>query len=164
MARKPRPLVAGNWKMNGLRRDLGEARKLISWLEKNTPRCDVMICPPATLISAMKETSLSSKLKTGAPHCHSADAGAHTGDVSAEMLKNAGASAVIAGHSERRADHGESNADVRSQADAIHKNGLTAIICVGETEAERDDGIHPADIGFGVEIGLVNIQHIKRGG
>ena len=140
MARKLRPLVAGNWKMYGLRRDLSEVRKLINWLGKNNPSCDVMICPPATLIAELKEVARGSKLRAGAQHCHNAENGAHTGDISAAMLKNAGASAVIAGHSERRADHGEENADVRAQAETIHNNGLTAIICVGETLVERNDG------------------------
>jgi triosephosphate isomerase len=140
MPRRPRPLIAGNWKMNGLKRDLAELRKLTTWLRTANPGCDVMICPPATLISAAKALATGSRIKIGAQLCHQNDAGAHTGDVSAAMLKNTGASAVIAGHSERRADHGETNKHVCAQAEAIHRVGLTAIICIGETAGERKAG------------------------
>jgi len=140
MAKAPKPLIAGNWKMNGLQRDLGELRKLIAWMRGASPSCDVMICPPATLISDVKSLVTGSRIKVGAQTCHAQDSGAHTGDISAPMLKNAGASAVIAGHSERRADHKESDKQVRAQAEAIHRAGLTAIICVGETAGERKAG------------------------
>ncbi len=140
MARTPKPLVAGNWKMNGLKRDLAEVRKLVTWLGKNKCRSDVMICPPATLIVEMSAAAKGTPVRVGAQHCHAHVSGAHTGDISAEMLKGAGARAVIAGHSERRADHGETNADVSAQAGAIHRAGLVAIVCIGETEREFKDG------------------------
>lgn len=141
MARKaPRPLVAGNWKMNGLIGSLKEARALIRTLAKHPPGCDVMLCPPATLIHQMKAEAKGSKLLVGGQNCHASSQGAHTGDIAAEMLKNAGASAVIVGHSERRQDHLEKNMDVRAKAAAAHRAGLTAIICVGETLAERERG------------------------
>ncbi|MEM1200011.1 MAG: triose-phosphate isomerase, partial [Pseudomonadota bacterium] len=137
MRRTPRPLVAGNWKMNGLKSSLREARAIAASLAKSPASCDVMICPPATLLRPMKDAVKGSKLKLGGQDCHASSQGAHTGDVSAEMLKDAGATAVIVGHSERRADHGESNMQVRSKAAAAHRAGLIAIICVGETLAER---------------------------
>ncbi|MEM8647396.1 MAG: triose-phosphate isomerase [Pseudomonadota bacterium] len=140
MRRTPRPLVAGNWKMNGLKSSLREARAIAASLAKSPASCDVMICPPATLLRPMKDAVKGSKLKLGGQDCHASSQGAHTGDVSAEMLKDAGATAVIVGHSERRADHGESNMQVRSKAAAAHRAGLIAIICVGETLAERKAG------------------------
>lgn len=142
--RKPkrRPLVAGNWKMNGLKssgKEVGAvARKLAS--KSFRPGCEVMICPPATLLMLARDKARGSRLGIGAQDCHWNASGAHTGDISAEMLKDAGARAVIVGHSERRADHGESNATVRSKAEAAHRAGLVAIICIGETEAERRAG------------------------
>ncbi len=140
MRRTPRPLVAGNWKMHGLKTSLKQARAVAASLAKSPSRCDVMICPPATLLRPMKEVIKSSKLKLGGQNCHASSQGAHTGDVSAEMLKDAGASAVIVGHSERREDHKETNMDVRAKAAAAHRAGLTAIICVGETLKQRKAG------------------------
>jgi triosephosphate isomerase len=99
-----------------------------------------MICPPATLLHEFASAAAGSPIAIGAQDCHAAVSGAHTGDISAEMLADAGASAVIVGHSERRADHGESDAQVRAKAEAVHRAGLTAIICVGETEAQRKAG------------------------
>ena len=99
-----------------------------------------MICPPATLISALAHAAIGQGIAIGAQDCHQKDTGAHTGDISAQMLADAGASAVIVGHSERRADHGETDTIVRSKAEAAYRNGLTAIICVGETRAEREAG------------------------
>jgi triosephosphate isomerase len=134
-----RPLVAGNWKMNGLKAGLAEATRLRERLPAGAA-CDTMLCPPATLVSAMTAALAGSGIAIGGQDCHAKAAGAHTGDVSAEMLADAGASAVIVGHSERRADHGESDGVVRAKASAAHRAGLTAIICVGETGAERDAG------------------------
>ena len=131
-----RPLVAGNWKMNGLLASLSEARSIAEGVTGRAPQADVMLCPPATLITAMAEVA-GGRFAVGGQDCHPAESGAHTGDISAEMLANAGASAVIVGHSERRADHGESSQDVAAKAAAAHRAGLTAIVCVGETAGER---------------------------
>lgn len=133
-----RPLVAGNWKMNGTRAALAEAAKVKSGLSGVS--ADVMLCPPATLVAALAEAAAGSPLLVGAQDCHPKPSGAHTGDISAEMLKDAGAAAVIVGHSERRADHGETDALVRAKAEAAHRAALAAIICVGETAAERKEG------------------------
>jgi triosephosphate isomerase len=129
------PLVAGNWKMNGLAAALAEVRKLKAGLAGAA--CDVMICPPATILAAVAAEARGSPIRTGGQDCHAKASGAHTGDISAEMLADAGARAVIVGHSERRADHGESDAVVAAKAAAAHRAGLTAIVCVGETAAER---------------------------
>ena len=134
-----RPLVAGNWKMNGVKASLAEARTLKSRISA-TSACDVMICPPATLISPLAAEMSGGRVLVGGQDCHAKASGAHTGDVSTEMLRDAGATAVIVGHSERRADHGECDADVAAKAQAAHRAGLIAIICVGETAAERKDG------------------------
>ncbi len=131
-------LAAGNWKMNGLRADLDQARALAEAYP--TPGCGVLLCPPATLIAPMAAAVAGSALMIGGQDCHAQEAGAHTGDISAQMLVDAGARHVILGHSERRADHGESSATVLDKARAAHGAGLVAIICVGETEAERDAG------------------------
>jgi triosephosphate isomerase (TIM) len=141
MARRgPRPLVAGNWKMNGTTASLGEVERLADMLSGADAACDVLICPPATLIAPMARAIASSSIRLGGQDCHSEPKGPHTGDVSAEMLHDAGCSAVIVGHSERRADHGESDATVRDKAAAAHRAGLTAIICIGETLEEREAG------------------------
>ena len=140
MARTPKGLVAGNWKMNGTKASLKEVRSLAKRLAKSKPSCEVMICPPATLLGALSAEAKGTGIKTGGQDCHANMSGAHTGDIAAEMIKNAGGSAVIVGHSERRADHGESDAIVRAKAEAAWRAGLTAIICVGETESERDQG------------------------
>lgn len=133
-----RPLVAGNWKMNGLQATLGEIDRLAAGL--GGAECDVMICPPATLISRLADRAKGKGIAIGGQDCHAKVSGAHTGDVAPEMLKDAGATAVIVGHSERRADHGETDAIVRAKAEAAHRAGLLAIVCVGETEAERKAG------------------------
>lgn len=135
---KTRKLAAGNWKMNGLRADLEEARALAQAFPD--PGCGVLLCPPATLISAMAEAVSGTAVMVGGQDCHAQISGAHTGDISAQMLVDSGARHVILGHSERRADHGESSADVAAKAAAAQGAGLVAIICVGETEAERDSG------------------------
>ena len=131
------PLVAGNWKMNGTQESLGEIRAMCERAARIGARPHLMICPPATLISRVKGLVAASPIQVGAQDCHTAESGAHTGDISAEMLKDAGASAVIVGHSERRGDHGESDALVRAKALAAHRAGLIAIICIGETEGQR---------------------------
>ena len=133
-----RKLAAGNWKMNGDRAALAEVRALVA--AHPSPECEVLICPPATLVAAMADATQGSAIRVGGQDCHPKAAGAHTGDVSAAMLADCGAGAVILGHSERRADHGETDALVRAKATAAQAAGLVAIICLGETEAERDEG------------------------
>ncbi|POF30102.1 triose-phosphate isomerase [Roseibium marinum] len=141
MGVKIKPLVAGNWKMNGLKSNLAEFYKMRAGLTDDLAEAvDTMICPPATLIAVLAESSAGGAIALGGQDCHAEMSGAHTGDISAEMLKDAGAKAVIVGHSERRADHGEKDADVNAKAQAAWRAGLTAIICVGETEAERKAG------------------------
>ena len=135
-----RHLIAGNWKMNGLSASLEEAARVAEGLEALKDRADAMLCPPATLIAQMRWRTAKSPLLIGGQDCHPKPSGAHTGDISAEMLKDAGASAVIVGHSERRTDHGETDELVRAKAEAARRAGLTAIICIGETEKERDAG------------------------
>jgi triosephosphate isomerase len=136
-----RALVAGNWKMNGMRAQLAEIAQLRSGLAEGAPpACDVMICPPATLLNGLAEAVRGSTVRVGGQDCHAKASGAHTGDISAEMLKDAGAEAVIVGHSERRTDHGETDAVVRAKVEAAWRTGLTAIVCIGETEAERRTG------------------------
>jgi triosephosphate isomerase len=137
----PKPLVAGNWKMNGTTASLGEVKKLARALakKKNKAKCEVMICPPATLLAPMK--ALKAKgVALGGQDCHAANSGAHTGDVSAAMLKDAGATAVILGHSERRADHLETDKQVKAKVGAAHGAGLLAIMCVGESLKQRKSG------------------------
>ena len=137
----PRPLVAGNWKMNGLAASLAEAEKIAAGAASGqSGGCDVMLCPPATLLAPMRARVGSGPVLLGGQDCHAAASGAHTGDISAEMIKDAGGVAVIVGHSERRADHFETNAIVQAKALAVHRAGLIAIVCVGETEAERNVG------------------------
>jgi triosephosphate isomerase len=138
-----RSLVAGNWKMNGLSAALGEARRVRDGLGQAgfAPGVDAMICPPATLIAALAREAAGSRLQVGGQDCHARPSGAHTGDISAEMLKDAGATAVIVGHSERRADHGERNSDVKAKALAAHRAGLATIVCIGETAGERKAGL-----------------------
>ena len=132
-----RPYIVGNWKMHGTRSMLSEARAIDRAAER-LMKAEVAIAPPFTLIHATrKEATL---IGIGAQDCHAADGGAHTGDVSAAMLKDAGAGFCIVGHSERRADHGETDADVKAKAEAAINAGLSVIVCVGETEAERDAG------------------------
>lgn len=137
MARKP--LVAGNWKMNG---GLSMTRDLVGGIVEGAVsiECDLLICPPAPLILAAFQASGGAGLAIGGQDCHAADSGAHTGDVSAPMLQDMGCEYVIVGHSERRQDHGEDDAAVEAKATAASRAGLIAIVCVGETEAERDAG------------------------
>lgn len=138
----PKPLVAGNWKMNGLKAAKKELASLVKGVAnaQSRPKCDIMICPPATILSLCAEIAKKSGIKIGGQDCHTASSGAHTGDLSAEMIKNAGATACIVGHSERRADHKESSAEVKLKAQAAHDVKLMAIICIGETADERKQG------------------------
>jgi triosephosphate isomerase len=132
-----RPYIVGNWKMHGTRAMLSEARAIDRAAER-LMKVEVALAPPFTLIhTTRKEASL---IGVGAQDCHPAEGGAHTGDISAAMLKDAGAGFVIVGHSERRADHGETDANVRAKAEAALSVGLNVIVCVGETEAQRDAG------------------------
>ncbi|UFM64435.1 triose-phosphate isomerase [Paracoccus sp. MA] len=130
----PRKLAAGNWKMNGTLASLAEIDRLLA--EHPAPGCDLLVCPPATLIHAMAAKGIA----TGGQDCHAKASGAHTGDIAAAQLKDAGASHVILGHSERRTDHAETDAQVAAKSVAAHEAGLVAVICVGETEAQRDAG------------------------
>lgn len=131
-----RKLAAGNWKMNGTRADLAQLAALCA--AHDGADVDLLICPPFTLIAPACEAIGGHALHIGGQDCHPKIAGAHTGDISAQMLKDAGASAVILGHSERRAGHGETSDAVRAKARAAHDAGLTAIICVGESLTERE--------------------------
>jgi triosephosphate isomerase len=136
-----RPLVAGNWKMNGLLASVGELEKIIAGARSLAQaKVDVMVCPPATLIASFAKAASGTPVAIGGQDCHPLPSGAHTGDISAEMLRDAGAQAVIVGHSERRRDYGESDALVRAKALAARRAGLTAMVCVGETREERDAG------------------------
>lgn len=136
----PRTLIAGNWKMNGLQANLAEIERVAAGVVSGDEGPEVLLCLPATLIHAGSTKAAGSGLKIGGEYCHSKEKGAHTGDISAEMLKDAGASYVIVGHSERRADHGETDSTVAAQASAALRAGVTPIICVGETLAQRDGG------------------------
>jgi triosephosphate isomerase (TIM) len=133
------PLIAGNWKMNGTGDSIAEIASVAGWVRENGPYPDLLICPPFTLISRAAGVAAGA-LALGGQDCHAQVSGAFTGDVSAEMLRDAGASAVIAGHSERRRYHGETDAMVAAKAEAAWRAGLLAIICIGETEEERDAG------------------------
>ncbi len=136
-----KPLVAGNWKMNGLIASEAELAGIIDGFNGELQdKTDVMVCPPATLVSAFASHARASAVAIGGQDCHTGDSGAHTGDIAAEMLADAGATAVIVGHSERRADHGEGDALVRDKALAAWRAGLTAIVCVGETREQRESG------------------------
>jgi len=141
MSAKIKPLVAGNWKMNGLKADQSEFYKMIAGISEDlADTVDTMICAPATLVAVFADMAGNGAMSVGGQDCHAVASGAHTGDISAEMLSDAGAHAVIVGHSERRSDHGESDEDVNAKARAAWRAGLVAIICVGETEAERKAG------------------------
>ncbi|WP_368346206.1 triose-phosphate isomerase [Pelagovum sp. HNIBRBA483] len=133
-----RKLAAGNWKMNGLAASLGEVHDLVA--AHPEPAVDILLCPPATLVASMVAAKGAHALAVGGQDCHTAPSGAHTGDISADQLRDAGAGAVILGHSERRADHGETDALVHTKAQAAFAAGLTAFICIGETLDERETG------------------------
>ena len=136
-----RPLIAGNWKMNGLKATVAEFDAMCAGAAGVAAKADLLVCPPATLIAGFADRARGAKtLAIGAQDCHPKVSGAHTGDLSAEMLADAGATAIIVGHSERRADHGESDALVRLKAEACWRAGLVAIVCIGETRQQRDHG------------------------
>ncbi len=176
MSKAITPLIVGNWKMNGLIEQLGEIDNLdyeLSKVEKIT--CSVVICPPATLLMKAALSKRHSKIAFGGQDCHSEEKGAHTGDISAKMLFDAGAQFVIVGHSERRVDHNESNEIVTQKAKAALLSGLTPIICVGESEDERKQGralevvleqltsSTPDDIGNGIVIAYEPVWAIGTG-
>jgi triosephosphate isomerase (TIM) len=141
-----RPLIAGNWKMNGLKASISEFGAMVAGAGSVIANADLLVCPPATLLQRFAEQTRGilpadqKALALGAQDCHPEPSGAHTGDIAAEMLADAGASYVIVGHSERRADHGESDALVRQKAEAAWRAGLIAIVCIGETRTQRDAG------------------------
>ena len=142
MAAKRRPLIAGNWKMNGLKKDV---RALAGGLaaqmkKKSRPAFDMVVCPPAPLVGLVADAVKGSAIAVGGQDCHAAASGAHTGDTSAELLKSLGCKYGLVGHSERRTDHEESNADVRAKAEAALAAGLIAIVCIGETLKQREAG------------------------
>jgi len=134
-----RPLVAGNWKMNGLLASIGELKAIIAGAP-GVPNAELMVCPPVTLVASFAAAARGSSVLIGGQDCHALASGAFTGDISAEMLKDAGAAAVIVGHSARRHYHGETDADVRAKALAARRAGLLAIVCVGETREQREAG------------------------
>jgi triosephosphate isomerase (TIM) len=136
-----RPLVAGNWKMNGLKASAAELGKIVQGAGALAGKVDLMICPPATLVMRFVADSAGSGIEIGGQDCHAEPSGAFTGDISAEMLADLGAKAVIVGHSERRTLHQETGAEVRTKARAAWRAGLTAIVCIGETRAEREAGL-----------------------
>ncbi|MDB5508881.1 MAG: Triosephosphate isomerase [Hyphomicrobiales bacterium] len=141
MSTRPKPLVAGNWKMNGLKAALSEVSAIRDAAAAGEAgRAELAICPPATLIAAVADICKGSSVATGAQDCHARESGAHTGDLSATMLKDAGAAYVIVGHSERRTDHHETSEMVRAKAEAAIAAGLTAILCVGESQRQREAG------------------------
>lgn len=136
-----RPLVAGNWKMNGTRASLDQIKAIGDGLKGElAEKVDVLLCPPATLLYVATALCTDNLLMIGAQDCHQDDAGAHTGDISAEMIADCFGTHAIVGHSERRTDHGETDALVRAKAEAAHAAELTAIVCIGETADERTSG------------------------
>jgi triosephosphate isomerase (TIM) len=141
MTQRPRPLVAGNWKMNGLRDSLGEVSSICAAVARGgAGTAEIVICPPASLLMAAAAICEGSPIALGGQDCHNEPSGPYTGDISAEMLRDAGAAYVIVGHSERRSGYNEGNASVHEKAAAAFRAGLTAIVCVGETKAEREAG------------------------
>jgi triosephosphate isomerase len=143
-----RPLIAGNWKMHGRRAEALELAVEIARRARRAAaaevRCDIVLCPPATLLMAVAQAVADSPVAVGAQDCHWRESGAHTGDIAAAMLADAGCRYVILGHSERRTDHGETDDTVRLKTEAAHAAGLLAIVCVGETETQRERGETPA--------------------
>ncbi len=151
----PRPLFVANWKMNGLHADgLARASALAGHAAGGDCGGDIVVCPPATLLFALRAVFAGSRIELGGQDCHATPEGAHTGDVSAPMLADAGCAYVIVGHSERRAGHGEADETVAGKAAAAHAAGLAAIVCVGESAVDRDDGRALAVIGRQVERSL----------
>lgn len=156
-----KPLIAGNWKMNGLAASLEEIDRLcVSLRGAAASDCEMLICPPATILAAAASRATKCGVAVGGQDCHQKTNGAHTGDVSAEMLKDAGASYVIVGHSERRADHGETDIIVKAKAEAALRADLTPIICVGETEAQRKAGEEEEVVGAQLRGSLPDGDHI----
>jgi triosephosphate isomerase (TIM) len=141
-----RALIAGNWKMNGVRADVAGIAEPLRGPAETLP-CDLLVCPPTTLVHLVAQALAGSRVAVGAQDCHAEPCGAHTGDIAATMLKDAGAAWVILGHSERRGDHGETDAEVRAKVAAAMMAGLTPIVCVGETGAERLAGHQTAVVG-----------------
>ncbi len=141
MTSPPRALIAGNWKMNGLKASGAEFKSMVEGAIAVSDHADLLVCPPATLLLAFARLADGSPVSLGAQDCHAKPSGAYTGDISAEMIADAGGTAVIVGHSERRTDHAESDRAVRAKASAAVAAGLTAVICVGESEAQRDAGM-----------------------
>ena len=135
-----RPLIAGNWKMNGLKAAMAEFEAMVAGAPSVAAKADLLVCPPATLVAAFAEKARGTAVAVGAQDCHPKPSGAHTGDISAEMLADAGAKAIIVGHSERRADHGESDQLVRQKTEAVWRAGLVAVVCIGESEEQRNAG------------------------
>ena len=142
MARTRQPLIAGNWKMNGLAADAVKLAKAVAEGVVNAHWTDreLLLCPPATVLAAVVQAVNGTRVSVGGQNCHAKANGAHTGDISAEMLRDAGASHVIVGHSERRTDCGETDAIVRAKAEAAWRAGLLPVVCIGETLAEREGG------------------------
>src|SRR5882672_8057807 len=153
-----RMLLAGNWKMNGLRASLAEIRALNRGLADTPPRGDILICPPASLIAEAAKAAEDGPVAIGGQDCHPLPSGAFTGDISAEMLRDAGATAVILGHSERRLYHGETDSLIAAKVQAARRAGLTAILCVGESETQREKGraapVVAAQLEAGVPLGI----------
>lgn len=139
MAGNRTPLIAGNWKMNGLRADGCALARAVADGAGGVG-VELLVCPPATLLAPVADALDGSPVRLGGQDCHAAEKGAHTGDLAAAMLADIGCAYVIVGHSERRQDHDETDAAVRAKAEAAHAAGLTAIVCVGETEQEREAG------------------------
>ena len=136
-----RKLAAGNWKMNGLKADgVALARDITGRAKQKSLTCDLLLCPPATLLAPVAEAIAGSAVALGGQNCHAASSGAHTGEISAPMLKDAGCSYVILGHSERRTDQGETDAEVQAKVVAVHKVHLCSIVCIGESLAQREAG------------------------
>ncbi len=133
-------LIAGNWKMNGLSANISELDKVIEGASGLGPNVELLICPPFTLVDRFAQRARGSRVMIGAQDTHARECGAHTGCISAQMLKDVGATHVIVGHSERRTDQRETDEEVRGKAAAVLAAGMIAIVCVGETEAERDAG------------------------
>jgi len=147
MSQARRPLVAGNWKMNGLKASAAELTKVVQGAAGLSAKVDLLVCPPATLVPAFATHAHGTPVAIGGQDCHAEPSGAFTGDVAAEMLADAGATAVIVGHSERRSHHQEDDAQVAAKARAAWRAGLTAIVCVGETKDQRTGGETLAVVG-----------------
>ncbi len=143
-----RALIAGNWKMNGLAEDAKALAERLKTLSEETQfSCDLLVCPPFPYLGLVAQALSGSRIALGGQDCHGAVSGAHTGDTSAAMLRDVGCSYVILGHSERRADHGESDTLIRAKAETAMASGLVPIVCVGETEEDRNTGQTLAVIG-----------------